>query len=150
MNDKIMNGFVAGTISGLIVMLLDWFLVNSLKFGSVMFSHFSGTITYGKFPQSLVEYVFANLVALLFLSSMGILFTILNGNKITNYFIFKAVLFSEIAWFLVYGIFVLFKVPGLVKISLSSAMENTIVDFVYGLLLGYTLIWLKKRERQII
>lgn len=128
---------------------MDWFLVNSLKFGSVLFSHFSGVITYGRFPQSSAEYLFANLVALLFLSSMGIIFVLLNNNKNTRYFIFKAILFSEIAWFVIYGILVIFKVPGLVKMSLNSAIENTIVDFIYGLLLGYILLWLKSREKQI-
>ncbi|GBF34695.1 hypothetical protein DCCM_3815 [Desulfocucumis palustris] len=59
---------------------------------------------------------------------MGVLFVLLNGNRITNYFTFKAVLFSEIIWFLVYGIFVLFKVPGLVKISLNIRIEPAFCD----------------------
>ncbi|MGE5630193.1 MAG: hypothetical protein ACM3TR_03745 [Caulobacteraceae bacterium] len=146
MNDRLMNGFVAGIIAGIVATVADWLLIDIFRFGNLHFSDFAGYFMLGAPPGNTSEYLVSHAGSLLFLGIMGIIFNYLIG-KGTKYLVFKAVLFSEAGWFFIYALALLFRVPYLARIPLNSALENAAADLVYGLVLGYSLLWLQSRGK---
>ncbi|ATW23812.1 hypothetical protein [Candidatus Formimonas warabiya] len=142
MKDQFLCGFVSGLIANSMASLIDVVLVSVFKFGSLRFLDFSSIFIYGGKPLNLLEEVFAQFGELMFGGFLGIIFAyFVFKNK---YHLLKGPIYAVIAWFVIYGIVIMYRVPPLKNISLGSSLENLLVSLIYGFLLASTMGYLTK------
>lgn len=147
MNDRFMNGLVAGTVAGFIQGAVNSFMIFILHFGHLRFADFSGIIIYGTKPKGLSEFIFAGIAQLGYAGSVGIAFSFLLKYISKNYLWVKGIYFGLAMWFFAYAITLLYKVPGLVLIPFESAACNFISSVVYGLTLAWAINKLERLEK---
>ncbi len=146
MKDRFMNGLVAGIVAGFAQSITSAFLIIILHFGNLAFTDFAGTMIYGRKPTAVNEYLFAMLAHLGYAGSVGIAFSFLLQYMSKEYLWAKGIYFGLGIWFFSYVITLLFKVPGLIRISFESAASNAIGACVYGLTLAWAINKLEHRE----
>lgn len=148
MNDRFMNGLLAGTIGGIAAGASDILLVDILKLGSLRFADFAAILLLGTKPDTFVEYVFGKIGHVGFSAGLGVIFAYLVQLISSNYLYIKGVFFGLATWFFVYAVTLLFRVPGLTSISINSAVVDYVGSAIYGLVLAYALQRLEKREHR--
>jgi uncharacterized membrane protein YagU involved in acid resistance len=145
MKDRFINGLVAGIVAGFVQITVSGFLYFILHFGHLKLGDFAGIMIFGRKPANLIEYQLAFLAHLGYAGSVGIAFSFLLQYISRKYLWVKGLYFGLAMWFFVYTIILLFKVPGLTKNTLESAMNNAITSCIYGLALAWAI---KKLENQ--
>lgn len=146
MNDRFINGLIAGLIAGNIASLIDYAIVTFLKFGSIRFIDFAGVFMYGTRPANLPEQIFAQFGVCIFTSLIGILFAFLITKITSKYLLYKGTIYGALLWFKGYALIELYNVPHFHRTSLSSSVENASVAMIYGFLMAAILNMLQNRQ----
>ncbi|HBR34587.1 MAG TPA: hypothetical protein DD734_08130 [Firmicutes bacterium] len=138
-------GLIAGLCGGLAATVINLVMILWFKYGEVRFMDFAGVFILGHLPRDFSEDLLAFFAFLGFAATMGVVFT--HGISIPPkpYLLLKAVHFGLGIWFFSYALTLLFKVPELERISLSSAITNLLASMAYGLGMGLVLQWRLKR-----
>ncbi|NLC52721.1 MAG: hypothetical protein GX770_01975 [Firmicutes bacterium] len=138
-------GLIAGFCGGLASTAVNLVLILLFKVGHLRFMDFAGVFIFGHPPANLGENLLACFAFLGFSATLGVLFTYLVGSPPKPYLLMKAIHFGIGIWFFSYAVTLLFKVPELAKISLSSALTNLLASAAYGLILGLVLRFLLEK-----
>lgn len=146
MKDKFMNGLVAGIIAGFVQIIISACLIIIWNYGDLKLGDFAGIMIFGRKPTELIEYQVAFLAHLGYAGSAGIIFSLLLKYISRKYLWVKGIYFGLAMWFFAYVITLLFKVPGLTKVTFESAVNNAITSCVYGLTLAWIISKLEDRE----
>lgn len=141
-----MNGFIAGIAGGVISSLWGYISANILKITTLRYVDFAIILVYGKKNEDFVAIVFAQIIQLLFSATAGIIFAYLLPCFKEKYYFFKSMYFGGLIWFFVYAVTLLFKVPNLTIIPFKDALSNYFAAILYGLMLGITYQWLRRRK----
>jgi len=149
MNDRFMNGLIAGAAGGLASIIVDTFFVDILHFGTLRFADFAGILILGSKPASIGEFIFAKIGHLGFAAVQGVIFAYLIIALSNRYIIAKGIVYGLGVWFISYVTTFLFKVPQLTDISLNSAIVDYLSSAVYGATLAYSFGMLEQRGASI-
>lgn len=141
-----MNGFVAGLIGDAPAVLINRLFVDLLKVATLRYADFAAILILGRKPHSLWEGIFAQLGQILFSALLGVSFAYLIPRLSTRYYYFKGAVFGAGVWFLSNTVTVLFKVPGLTRNSLASALVGYSAAIAYGITLAYAFRRLENRR----
>lgn len=144
--DRFTRGFLSGLIAWFPALIINWGS-HYLNLSKLRWSDFMGIMIYGHQPENILENLFALGGVAFFISLLGTGFAYLSKVVTSGTYIFKGWVYGVTLWFMFYVITVLFKVPGLVEIPLSTAFLNFAAASVWGLGLAITLRWLDNKQK---
>ena len=145
LTDRLTRGFLAGVVGGILMDIISYI---SLKLNIANFHHtdWPALILFGQQSANTVEVIFAMIIQLIFVGSLGILFTYLLTTLFSSKnHLFKGWLFGVMSWFLIYVIASLAKFPELTPLDTGTAITDFVIASVYGMVLAETIRWLENR-----
>ncbi|MGF7186806.1 putative membrane protein [Desulfitispora alkaliphila] len=137
MEDRFVQGSIAGLIAGIAMNIVNLILVMVFSFGEDLLVNYAAEMLLGSTPGFLFEYIISFVAHIVWTMLLGILFAYMILIVDSSYMLYKSWFFSITTWFLLYSVGILFEVPLLEVTSVSTATSNMITSSVYGLLLGY-------------
>ncbi|MEL7564346.1 MAG: hypothetical protein AAGU27_05625 [Dehalobacterium sp.] len=147
LNDRLTRGFMAGLI-GYIPLTIFNQSMYFLKISKLRYLDFASVFIYGHKCTSTLEALFSYFVTMFFTSALGIIFAFLIPTISNRNIVFKGFLFSSGSWFLIYAVTILFKISEVSNVDLLTAISNLMGAAVWGIALGYALLWLDKKGKQ--
>lgn len=136
LKDRFTRGFIAGAGAGILTSVLNS-LLYYLNFAKLRFLDFAAVMIFGHRPNNMGESLFAFIGQIGFYGLLGIVFLFIIPRISSSNLLLKSSIFGVTVWFSVYAVVVLYKIPELEVVSLSTALSNFIVASIWGVLLGY-------------
>ena len=99
MNDRFVNGFIAGIIAALITGPIS-FAAKHFKLTELQLADFAGMVSLGKLPHTLAENIFASAVDLMVSGALGIAFAFLVPVIGSRYLLFKGWFLTGAFWYI--------------------------------------------------
>jgi len=137
MKDRFTRGFIIGMIAG--IPSEGWNLISrfALEISQITYADFAAVLIYGKKPATIVEFIFAETVTFFWLGLLGVLFLyIIPAIDSKKNLMFKGWAYGVFVWFFAYAVTILFKVPELAQISLSSSASHSVGASFFGFALA--------------
>jgi hypothetical protein len=147
MKDRFMNGFVAGVIADLPVIVLD-FLASKLKLDKLDFKDFVSILAFAEPKPDFGESIFASIVQCLFAGVIGVAFNYFIKLVKKEYYYIKAFIFGAMIWFIIYAVDIFFKIEDRVGTDFKTSVVHYGLSILWGIITAWTIQWLEKRERQ--
>lgn len=142
--DRLVIGFAAGLIAGVTMNVLD-LVLRLLNIPKLLFLDWAAITIYGSRPENFQEAALALGVQLFFGGLLGIVFAYLLPLFRSRYHLFKGLVFGVTAWFVIYGLVIMFNHGGLRTIPFAAALTDLIGSAVFGVVLAFTFKWLHDR-----
>lgn len=147
-NDRFTRGLIAGITAGIIQDSLDY-ISYLLDLNQLRYLDWIGIMLFSRKPVTTLETLLALGGELFFSAVLGILFVYLVPLIRSKHILIKSWIYGVGIWFGIYGLMTLFKVRGLASINAMSALSDIVTSSVYGLVLGYTLVWINQKPKSI-
>ena len=148
MNDRFVRGIIAGSLAYLPTWIYNH-TAHNYHFAKIRFVDFSAIMILGAPAKTNWEIWFTRFGTMFFLSLCGALFVFLIPQISSRYFMIKGWYFAVSLWFLIFSVTKLFKVEGLSKLDLKSAVSNFIAASIWGLVTADILRLIDKREKSV-
>jgi hypothetical protein len=145
LEDRLTRGFVAGLIGGTAMNLLNLISVYFCRFAKCLYLDWAAAMLYGHKANSLIEAIVALIAQVVFTGFLSIIFAHLIPAITSRNFWIKGWLFGILSWFLIYAVFILFKVPEFGHRPVESVISNFFTASVYGIIQAEALLYLEKR-----
>ncbi len=140
MDDRFVNGFIAGILAFLITTPLA-FAAKHFNLIDLKFSDFAGILSLGKIPETLAERLFGSAVDAMVSAALGIIFAYLVPYIGSKYLLFKGWFYAGTIWYLYYPtISVVFLDE--VNINVKTALINAIFAGLFGIVMAQFYSWL--------
>ncbi|WP_408954709.1 hypothetical protein [Natroniella sp. ANB-PHB2] len=133
MQDKTIAGFIAGLVGGIAMNIKDYITVFLLNWEEELYFEWGAMMIYGRFPENLSEVILAQLAHLFFAGLLGGLFSVLIIRLDTKRYLIKGFIYGTAAWFIIYAISILLKVPNLMEHTFNATLSNLSGAIIYGL-----------------
>jgi len=139
MDDRFTKGFFAGVFGGIAANTWSFFS-GYIGFTSLRFVDWAAITIYGHIPPfSSGEILVALVSNIVFTGMLGVAFAYLVPQVTSENIFLKGWVFAMATWFVIYGISVLYKVPGVVPIPMWTVLSDMISASTFGLVQAYTL-----------
>lgn len=145
MNDRFMNGFIAGVIANMPVLALDM-LAGVLRIDKSDYIHFVSILAYQSRNLDIGETLFAIAVQTVFAGVLGVIFNYLILYIEKRYFYSKALIYGAILWFSIYSLDVVFKIEDVVKPNFKTALTHCVLSLLWGFLMAFVLRFLVEKQ----
>lgn len=143
-DDIFLKGYIAGIVAAVATTIVDLISYSS-NFSQVRYLDFASIVMFERFPTTIMETIFAQIIDIFWQGFLGALFAFIITKVITpNYLIIKGWLFGTGMWFVIYGASRLFSLPALGTVSLQTSFSHFITASIYSLVLAYSYKWLTK------
>ncbi len=146
MKDRLTNGFVAGTLGGLVAFVIN-FGSQSLEFTTLVWSDFMGLFIMGKKPETAFEIAFFIGGQFVFLGLLGSVFALILPFVTSKHLLFKGALYGITAWFLLFSLPFLLQIPELKNVPLKTALTHLVSSLLWGMALAFIL---KKIDKKVL
>lgn len=145
LNDRFTRGFLAGLFGG--VISLSWGLFSKfvLDFTDILFGEFAAILIYGRPALSLGDHLFAQVALFGFYGLCGIVFVLSIPYLSSKNLYLKGCLWGGLIWFSSHAVTILFKVPELTILDLSTSVSHFIGALIWGFFMVLALDYLTKR-----
>lgn len=139
MKDRMLRGFAAGVVAGLVanaVSLVDgWAGLTTLRYidwtAIGIFGHAP--------PFTTGELLWAFVAQIWFNGLLGVVFAYLVLLIGSDHLLFRGWMFSGVIWFVIYSVSTMFRIEGIVPLPLKTVISNFLIASIYGVGLGYSL-----------
>ena len=145
MSDKFTKAFIAGLGASIIMNLFNFISFYVLQFSSVRYLDYASIALYGSKPESFLAAAFAQLAQILFSGFLGMVMLYYLSVVGQDNVLLKGWIFSFKAWFVIFGIGLLFKLPLLEKVPTNTAISNFTSASIYGITAAWLLTWLEQK-----
>jgi len=146
MKDRFMNGFAAGVLADVPVVIIDA-LAGLFNLDKLDFVHFASILAFDDMQLNIWEYVFTTILQFSFAGLLGVIFAYLIPVIKEKYYYFKAVIFSSgIVWFSVYAIDHFFKIEKKAEIDFMTSVVHYLISIIWAVIMAWIYKWLEKRE----
>ncbi|MBE0466670.1 MAG: hypothetical protein IBX71_05525 [Candidatus Desulforudis sp.] len=145
MKDRLTRGFIAGLLAGIVMNGENYLTFYALNFADLRHLDWAAALVFGHPPTNILETAFAQIVQLFFAGLAGILFAYLVPFVTSRNHLLKGWIYGVLVWWVAYALTIMFRLPGLVTITLETAVSNVIGASLYGLVLAALLRWLEQR-----
>ncbi|MGI6630587.1 MAG: hypothetical protein ACOX4H_08740 [Bacillota bacterium] len=145
MKDRITAGFISGFAAGIGMNVIDW-TVNAAYGEKEYLYSWASVVIYGRMAENTWEIVFSQVGQLFFAGFLGIIFAYIMLKLTSRNYLFKGWLYGLIAWFGVYGISTIFRIPFISAHSTVIVTSHLLSASLYGVLLGAGLHQISKRK----
>jgi len=143
LNDRFTIGLITGLIGAIPITVFN--LSMNYYFQTLRYLDFAAIFIYGHTSKTVFETLFAFAIAYLFLAFLGAIFAYIITGLTSKNLLIKGWVYGVFIWFSTYALTLLFRVPQLLDISLTSAISNFIGASIWGLSMAYSLLWLNKK-----
>lgn len=148
MEDRITNGFLAGTIGGIATNVWG-FTAGMFHLTTLRFVDWMAIIIYGHIPPFTFGETFLALLGhIVFCGTLGALFAQLVPHISSRNLIFKSWLYFISIWFIIYAITALFKTEGTIPLPVHTVLSNIIAATILGVVQALVLRNLLSANRQ--
>jgi len=144
LSDRLTREFTAGLL-GRVAMIVPDYILFLERFSHLRYLEWAGAVIYGHRPDTLAEAVFAEAAHLFFAGMVSIPVAYLISSSTSVNLSFKGWFYGVAVWFGLFALSALYKIPGIGKIPLGSAVSNCLGASVYGLVSAAALAWLERR-----
>lgn len=144
MKDRFMNGFVAGLIANIPVVILD-FLASHFNLDKLDYIHFVSLLAFDDMSLNVWEFIFAFIIQSLFAGIMGIFFAYLIKLIRERYYYVKALVYSAFTWFAIYAVDIIFTIEDKAKIDFKTAVVHYLLSIIWGITMAWIVKWLEKK-----
>lgn len=139
MNDRFVNGFIAGMLGGILMSVLNIISFYVLGIAELLYLDWAAVLIFGYRYATFLEAVIGQMGQLLFAAAAGVLFAYLLPLISSKYYLFKGWIYGLLIWFGTYAVTTLFKVTPLIPIKADTVLSNIFTASVYGLILAEVL-----------
>ncbi|MDW7674028.1 MAG: hypothetical protein SCK28_05770 [Bacillota bacterium] len=143
--DRFHRGLIAGIAGGVIMNILSLYSFHILNFTDRRFLDWSSVVMFGHLPNNFIETIIALFAQLLWSGFLGIVFAYFIPLVTSRGYLIKGAFFGFITGFVLYGISILFKLPGFTVVSTNTVLSQSIGGVIWGLVTAYTLYLLDNR-----
>ncbi len=147
MNDRFLNGFIAGFLGGIAMSILNLISFYALNITEMLYLDWASVMIFGYRFATPLEAVIGQAGQLIFSGLTGILFAFLLSLVSSRYYLFKGWLYGLTVWFGSYALTTIFKVTPLIPVKPDTVMSNMVTASVYGLVLAESLRRLSARQK---
>ncbi len=140
MDDRFVNGFIAGMIAVIITGPLA-FAAKHFNLVDLQFSDFAGILSLGRLPETLAENLFASAVDIMVSGALGIIFAYLVPHIGSKYLLFKGFFYSGAFWYLYYPTITIAFLEE-ARIDVHTAVINGILAGLFGIVMAQAFGWL--------
>jgi len=137
LKDRVSAGFIGGIIAGIAMNIVDY--ISYYVGDREHLYDWAAIVIFGKLPASFGEIIFAQISQLFFAGLLGILFSYFLLRLTSVNYLLKGWIYGLAAWFFIYALAIIFRLPDLETHSLGSVVSHFISASIYGLALGETL-----------
>jgi hypothetical protein len=148
MKDRFTLGFIAGIIGAIPMNAMNLFNYYITHLAELRYLDFAGFMIFGRLPITVGEVILAQFIQLGFSGVLGALFTKALEWVTPKNSLFKGLLWGTGAWFVLYSITVLYKIPALSTPNLSTAFMQNISTAMYGVITALAFGWLVGRAEK--
>lgn len=146
MEKRLLIGVIGGTIAGVLKDIPDALFHNFLKITTITFWDYAGTITLGSHPEGLFEHIYSFVFEVIFSILLGIIFAYLTASfKLKQYLLWGG-FYGAVVWLAIRAAVTVFNVKSLVNQDFLTAGINSLDSILYGIILGYVIGYLEKKE----
>jgi hypothetical protein len=139
MKDRMLSGFIAGLIGGVVLNAWNLLATYVLGFGRVRLMDFISVLELGFSPKSTGQALFSLGIHLVWTGFLGSVFAYLIPLTTSRNYLFRGWLYSSVVWILTNALATMSRLPGIAKVSLTASISSAFGATVYGLVLGYVL-----------
>lgn len=146
MQDKFLHGMITGVLASIpqaVVSLTAYWL----KLSNIRFQDFSAVFIFGHRSTGLLESLHAEAGVLIFSGLVGIILMLVFPQISSKYYILKTWFFGMTVWYFSFAIAILFQVPTLTYIDLSSAIVTFIGSSLWGVSFGIVSMKIAQLDR---
>ncbi len=145
MDDKLLQGFLAGVAGGVVKDLLDFFLYGVVRFTNYRYLDFAAQILYGHKPTFWWDTLFAQFIELIFCGLLGALFIKAIPDAAAKNSLFKGWIFGVTIWLFLCSMGVIYHVPYFTKTPWQTANSDFITSSAFGICLSIALRYLGRK-----
>lgn len=148
MNDRLLNGTLAGLLGGIVMNAANLFAYHVLRITTLRHYDWVGQVLYGHLPRALPDRLFALIIHLLWTAGVGVFFAYLAPLVTTRYRLFRGAAFGVGLWMLVTSLSYVIQTPNPLKVNWTSNATNLVTATLLGLTIAWVLDWLEERAWQ--
>jgi len=145
LTDRFTKGFLAGLLGGAASFSWGLFSKFVLHFTDIIFGEFAAKLVYGKPAVSLGEHLFAQVALFGFYGLCGVIFAFSIPYISSKNIYIKGCLWGIFVWFFSHAVTVLFRVPELTIMDLSTSISHFIGGLLWGGAMVFTLNYLSSK-----
>ncbi|MCW3489902.1 DUF6789 family protein [Dethiobacter alkaliphilus] len=147
MNDRFVNGFLAGLIGGVVMTVLNLISFYVLGLAQILYLDWASVLIFGYRFATTLEAVIGQIGQLFFAGVVGVLFAYLLAATTSRYYLIKGWVYGLVVWFGSYAITLLYDITPLNPIKPDTVISNMVTASVYGLVLAWSLKKLTDRHK---
>ena len=147
MEKRLFIGAIAGVIAGTLKDIPDAIFHYVLKITGITFWDYAGIIALGHHPNSFFEHVYSIIFQVIFSVLLGIIFINLTTHFKAKQYLLWGGFYGAIVWFAIRAAVVGMGIKPLMNVEIVTAVINSMDSIIYGLILGFTIQFLEKREK---
>lgn len=136
LKDRFTIGFIAGLLAAIPLNIIDYIFVYLFKLEQSSYMDYAAVILFGHMHHNIGEAILAQFSQLLFSGILGIFYFYLLKTELEKNHLLKGWVFAMGAWFFIYSIGTIFKVPVIYKAELGTLVSDFVSVTVFGLLLA--------------
>ncbi|NLY76268.1 MAG: hypothetical protein GX075_13380, partial [Firmicutes bacterium] len=145
MEQKIINGVLAGTIAGILKDVPDSIFHNVLKKTDLTFWDYAGIVMFGRHPHGFWETCFSFFFEIVFSILLGTIFVYLVERLNLKRRLLWGALYGGIVWFAIRAAVAGFQIKALLHNNLATSAANSFNSIIYGLILGFLVQYFEKK-----
>jgi hypothetical protein len=144
LQDRFTLGTIAGA-AGWIPQAVFTLSMYSFHLTKLRYADFAAILAFNHRPQTVWDMILAELVVILFQMALGGVFAWWIGVVGGPNLLWKGAFFGGFAWFIIYTVTALYKLPGLYPIGSATALFNMISSLIYGVVMGWSYSFLTRK-----
>lgn len=147
LKDRYTRGFVAGLLAGIISLGFNLFSYY-IHFSTLVWGDFIAGFVFRRKTANSWEYILAMGLGVIFTAVLGTMFSLIIPQIKSKYLWFKGLIYSDVLWFAIYSITIMFRIPSLTVIPSKTALSSLISASIWGILLGVFLNFLDRKTEE--
>ncbi|TCL65924.1 hypothetical protein EDC14_101654 [Hydrogenispora ethanolica] len=147
MKDRFMNGYVAGVVADIPIVILDM-LSGLFHLDKFDYIHFVTIFAFSERNPNIWETLFALMIQLFFAGVLGVAFSYLLPHISERYFYSKGLIWGVLVWFMIYAVDIIFKIEDGLKMDFRTAVTHFILSVIWGWLMAWMLKRLRRMEQR--
>ncbi|MBT9138657.1 MAG: hypothetical protein DDT31_01226 [Syntrophomonadaceae bacterium] len=145
MNDRFTNGFIAGTVAGTIICVINY-IFHQFGIVDLLYLDWVSALLYGYRHETVLEAVVGQAGKLFFSGLLGSLFAFWLIIVTSKYLFFKGIVFGIAVWFGAHAAATLLKLSSVIPINSDTVFSYKVEAVIFGIVLAESMRRLSGKE----
>ncbi|MFZ7101662.1 MAG: hypothetical protein ACOWWO_03255 [Peptococcaceae bacterium] len=134
--ERILQGFRAGVIAGILKNSLDLIIFHGLHFHKYRYLDHASGVFYSNVSQNIAESIFILFVDIWFSGLLGLIFFLILTNVKGESYLMIGIIYGSGLWVVLHILGSILKVTTFASMSVNTLLLHLLTDSLYGLILG--------------